>query len=238
MTAAAARRADVRSRIIDVAAQLLRDEGPTAVTTRGVAEQAGVQAPMIYRLFGDKDGLLEAVAEHVMAAYVAAKTEIAEAASAAGIDPLTDLRAAWQTQIDFGVGNPSLFQLLSDPDRVRQSPAARAGREVLQARIHRVAAGLAPGQRAARHQPPPGSRDRHHPDTAGDTARKSRFRPRREHVRRRSRADHHRPAGTRAPGRRHDRDGGHSPGHRTTTRRADPSRAADAGRVARPRDRP
>jgi AcrR family transcriptional regulator len=100
----------------------------------------GVQAPMIYRLFGDKDGLLEAVAEHVMAAYVTAKTEIAEAASAAGIDPLTDLRAAWQTQIAFGVGNPSLFRLLSDPDRVRSSPAARAGREVLQARIHRVAA--------------------------------------------------------------------------------------------------
>ena len=140
MTAAAARRADVRSRIIGVAAQLLRDEGPTAVTTRGVAEQAGVQAPMIYRLFGDKDGLLEAVAEHVMAAYVAAKTEIAEAAPAAGIDPLTDLRAAWQTQIDFGLGNPSLFRLLSDPERVRQSPAARAGREVLQTRIHRVAA--------------------------------------------------------------------------------------------------
>jgi AcrR family transcriptional regulator len=68
MTAAAARRADVRSRIIDVAARLLPDEGPTAVTTRGVAEQAGVQAPMIYRLFGDKDGLLEAVAEHMMAA--------------------------------------------------------------------------------------------------------------------------------------------------------------------------
>jgi len=140
MTAAAARRADVRSRIVDIAAQLLRDEGPAAVTTRGVAEQAGVQAPMIYRLFGDKEGLLEAVAEHVMAGYVAAKAEIAEAASAAGVDPLTDLRAAWQTQIDFGVGNPSLFRLLSDPDRVRHSPAARAGREVLQARIHRVAA--------------------------------------------------------------------------------------------------
>jgi hypothetical protein len=42
--------------------------------------------------------------------------------------------------IDFGVGNPSLFRLLSDPDRVRQSPAARTGREVLEARIHRVAA--------------------------------------------------------------------------------------------------
>lgn len=139
MTAAADRRAEVRSRIIDIAARLLRDDGPTAVTTRGVAEQAGVQAPMIYRLFGDKDGLLEAVAEHVMAAYVAAKTDSAEAVPA-GTDPLADLRAAWQTQIDFGVGNPSLFRLLSDPDRVRQSPAARAGREVLQTRIHRVAA--------------------------------------------------------------------------------------------------
>jgi AcrR family transcriptional regulator len=139
MTAAAARRADVRSRIVEVAARLLREEGPESVTTRGVAEQAGVQAPMIYRLFGDKDGLLEAVAEHVMAGYVAAKTQIAEAASTAGIDPLHDLRAAWQTQIDFGVGNPSLFRLLSDPDRVRHSPAAQASRQVLQARVHRVA---------------------------------------------------------------------------------------------------
>ena len=140
MSDATRTRSETRSRIVDVAAQLLRDHGPAAVTTRGVAEAAGVQAPTIYRLFGDKDGLLEAVAEHVMAAYVAAKTEIAEAAPAAGIDPLTDLRAAWQTQIDFGVANPSLFRLLSDPDRVRQSPAARAGREVLQTRIHRVAA--------------------------------------------------------------------------------------------------
>ncbi len=122
MTAAAARRADVRSRIVDVAAQLLRDEGPAAVTTRGVAEQAGVQAPMIYRLFGDKEGLLEAVAEHVMAGYVAVKAEIAEAASAAGVDPLTDLRAAWQTQIDFGVAWP---RACATPFSGRSSPARR-----------------------------------------------------------------------------------------------------------------
>jgi AcrR family transcriptional regulator len=48
MTAAAARRADVRSRIVEVAARLLREEGPESVTTRGVAEQAGVQAPMVF----------------------------------------------------------------------------------------------------------------------------------------------------------------------------------------------
>ncbi|MGI3786407.1 MAG: TetR/AcrR family transcriptional regulator, partial [Janthinobacterium lividum] len=69
-----------RARVVDVAAHLLQSEGPAAVTTRAVAEGAGVQAPTIYRLFGDKDGLLEAVAEHVMAAFVSAKT-VREAAA-------------------------------------------------------------------------------------------------------------------------------------------------------------
>ncbi len=47
-------RSDTRTKLVDVAARLLRDYGPAAVTTRGVAEAAGVQAPTIYRLFGDK----------------------------------------------------------------------------------------------------------------------------------------------------------------------------------------
>jgi AcrR family transcriptional regulator len=139
VTNATSSRADTRSRIVDVAARLLREEGPAAVTTRGVAEGAGVQAPVIYRLFGDKDGLLEAVAEHVMAAFVSAKAEDVEAASAANTDPLDDLRAGWETQIDFGVANPALFRLLSDPDRVLRSPAAQSGRRVLESRVHRVA---------------------------------------------------------------------------------------------------
>lgn len=132
-------RTDTRSKIIDVAARLLRESGPAAVTTRGVAEHAGVQAPTIYRLFGDKDGLLDTVAEHVLATYVSAKAATVEAASANDVDPLDDLRAGWAMQIDFGVANPALFRLLSDPDRVRSSPAAQSGRRILDARIHRVA---------------------------------------------------------------------------------------------------
>lgn len=64
---------------------------------------------------------------------------IVEAAAADDVDPLEDLRAGWETQIDFGVANPTLFRLLSDPDRVMHSPAARSGRHVLESRIHRVA---------------------------------------------------------------------------------------------------
>ncbi|RKR75365.1 TetR family transcriptional regulator [Frondihabitans australicus] len=130
---------DTRDRIVDAAATLLRDEGPAALTTRRVAHDAGVQAPAIYRLFGDKDGLLEAVAEHVMAGYVAAKAAVVEHATSEGVEPLDDLRAGWDAQIAFGLANPTLFRLLSDPDRVRTSAAARSGRAVLEERVRRVA---------------------------------------------------------------------------------------------------
>jgi AcrR family transcriptional regulator len=131
---------NTRARIVDAAARLLRETGPAAVTTRAVAEKAGVQAPAIYRLFGDKDGLLEAVAEHVMSGYVAAKAAAVRAAEEEDVDPLDDLRAGWDTQISFGLENPGVFRLLSDPERVRGSAAARAGRDVLGGRVRRVAA--------------------------------------------------------------------------------------------------
>lgn len=129
-----------RTRIVEVAARLLQQSGPAAVTTRAVAAAAGVQAPTIYRVFGDKDGLMEAVAEHVMEAHVSAKAAREAASTAAGSDPLEDLRTSWFAQIDFGLANPALFRLLSDPDRVAGSPSAQAGLRVLEARVHRVAA--------------------------------------------------------------------------------------------------
>jgi AcrR family transcriptional regulator len=140
VTETTTRRDDTRSRIVDVAARLLREDGPAAVTTRGVAEAAGVQAPAIYRLFGDKDGLLEAVAEHAMTGFVTAKAAVVAAAAADDVDPLEDLRTGWRTQIEFGLANPALFRLLSDPDRALRSPAVASGKRVLEARVHRLAA--------------------------------------------------------------------------------------------------
>ncbi|WP_353940214.1 TetR family transcriptional regulator [Streptomyces sp. HUAS MG91] len=133
-------RTDTRAAIVDAAASLLHEKGPGAVTTRGVAERAGVQAPTIYRLFGDKDGLLEAVAEHVMAAFVSDKAASVAAAAATDVDPLDDLRASWHKQIEFGLANPAIFRLLSDPERVRDSPAARRGKQILETRVRRLAA--------------------------------------------------------------------------------------------------
>lgn len=131
------RRSHARGAIVEVAARLLQEHGAPAVTTRGVAEAAGVQAPTIYRLFGDKDGLLDAVAEYVLATYVASKSVVAAAAAAESSDPLADLRAGWDTHVGFGLANPALFVLLNEPGR--RSPAAAAGNALLLARVHRVA---------------------------------------------------------------------------------------------------
>lgn len=132
-------RDETRSRIVDVAATLLREHGSAAVTTRGVAERAGVQAPTIYRLFGDKDGLLEAVAEHAMSAFAVAKADAVRAAHDRQTDPVDDLRTGWSMTIGFGLANPDLFVLLSDPERGRRSAAARAGTALLAERVRRVA---------------------------------------------------------------------------------------------------
>jgi flagellar basal-body rod protein FlgC len=117
-------RDDVRTAIVEAAARLLREQGARGMTTRGVAQAAGVQAPTIYRLFGDKDGLIEAVAVYVMATYVAAKSE--RAARELG-DPVEDLHDAWRTHVDFGLANPDLFVLLSTPGRLQRSPATADG---------------------------------------------------------------------------------------------------------------
>ncbi len=122
---------DPRSAIIDAAARLLQEQGAAALTTRGVAEAAGVQPPTLYRLFGDKDGLIDAVAERVMATYVAAKSEPIDP------DPVTDLRAAWRMHNDFGLANPELYALLNR--RGPNSPATVAGIEVLRTRVRRLA---------------------------------------------------------------------------------------------------
>ncbi len=69
--------ADTRERLLDAAASLLSHGGREAVSTRAVSA-AGVQAPTIYRLFGDMNGLLDAVATHGFRTYLADKHSLGE----------------------------------------------------------------------------------------------------------------------------------------------------------------
>ncbi len=134
---------DLRARVVAAAARLIAAGGPDAATTRAVAGAAGVQPPAIYRLFGDKRGLLDAVAEHGLAAWVAAK-----AGRAPHPDPVRDLRDGWDDYVAFGLSNPGLFAIMNDlgvdyESRGRRpgpaSPAVAAGLDVLRGRIRAVA---------------------------------------------------------------------------------------------------
>jgi AcrR family transcriptional regulator len=123
-----------RAHLVQVAADLLATAGPDAVTTRSVALAAGVQAPTIYRLFGDKSGLLDAVVEHGFASYLARKHLDPDS------DPVQGLRAGWELHVGFGLANPELFRLMHTALRTPEGRAAAAtGVGVLQARVHRVA---------------------------------------------------------------------------------------------------
>ena len=123
------------ARIVAAALQLIDEGGVSALTTRAVAQSAGVQAPAIYRVFGDKRRLLNAVAEQGMSRFVAEKKAVE-----AHPDPVQDLPDAWDHYIEFGLANPAVFAIMNEiGSPMAQSPASLAGMSVLERRVHRIA---------------------------------------------------------------------------------------------------
>jgi AcrR family transcriptional regulator len=131
-------RSDTRSAILRAASLLLAEGGVSAVTTRAVAEASAVQPPTLYRLFGDKDGLLDAMAEHVLEEHTAIKVA-RDSAVAEGVDPLDDLRESWLAHVAFGLAHPELYMLLLARGRSAPSRATLDGIEVFRAKVVRLA---------------------------------------------------------------------------------------------------
>ncbi|OKH67015.1 TetR family transcriptional regulator [Mycobacterium sp. SWH-M5] len=94
-------------RILAAAADLLRRGGIDAVSTRAVATEAGVQPPTIYRQFGDKDGLLDAVTRHVLQHYIDRKRLLTDPDE----DPAVVLRELWDLHVEFGLQQPHCYLL-------------------------------------------------------------------------------------------------------------------------------
>nr|BFD87927.1 hypothetical protein StreXyl84_73280 [Streptomyces sp. Xyl84] len=128
--------AAMRRRIVEAAAGLLVSEGLDATSTRAVAARASVAPPTIFRLFGDKDALLEAVSEYGFETYLRAKAGLPESD-----DPVDDLRAAWDLHVRFGLSRPAYYTLVYGQARAGRVP--RAGQKAvaeLQRMVTRVAA--------------------------------------------------------------------------------------------------
>lgn len=131
----AIKRASTRDRIVRAAAELLAGGGREAMSTRSVAAAAGVQAPTIYRQFGDMRGLLDAVASFGFSTYLRDKRSRERAE-----DPVEDLRSGWDLHVEFGLANPAFYALMyGDPRPGTEPTAALEAAEILRELVQWVA---------------------------------------------------------------------------------------------------
>ncbi|MEW2354238.1 TetR/AcrR family transcriptional regulator [Spirillospora sp. NPDC029432] len=125
----------LRVKLIEAAERQLATSSDHEIATRAVCEAAGVSQPVLYRLFGDKRGLLDAVAEHGYERYAELK-----AAQERTNDPVADLHVGWDGHMAFARDNPALYQLMFTPRPWSRSTARDRVMDLLVATLTRCAA--------------------------------------------------------------------------------------------------
>ncbi|MGV0852440.1 TetR/AcrR family transcriptional regulator [Mycolicibacterium phlei] len=85
------------AQLVAAALELIAEGGVDSLTLSQVAERAGVSRATAYREFGDKDGLLGAIAQQEIGAMIAATL----AAIDPGADPVTQMTSVVTTALRF-----------------------------------------------------------------------------------------------------------------------------------------
>jgi AcrR family transcriptional regulator len=120
--------------VLEAAAGLLGSGGVDAVSTRAVATAAGVQPPTIYRQFGDKQGLLDAVTGYVLQSYLHDKRR-----AVVTDDPVQDFRDSWDLHVNFGLEHPDCYVLAYVQPRPGRMPAlAVESMDILSKQVARI----------------------------------------------------------------------------------------------------
>jgi AcrR family transcriptional regulator len=125
----------VRAALVEAAQRQLASAPGGDIATRAVCEEVGVTQPVLYRLFGDKNGLLDAVADAAFDRYARRKQEL-EVTD----DPVADLYAGWNDHMAFAAENPALYQLMFRPRPNSAATAYRRILDLLEATLMRCAA--------------------------------------------------------------------------------------------------
>ncbi|BBX61776.1 TetR family transcriptional regulator [Mycobacterium saskatchewanense] len=125
---------DVRARMLEAAETQLAASPQNDISTREVCEAVGVGSPVLYRLFGDKNGLLTAVIDRAFSRYLSEKR-----AQPPSDDPVDDLYAAWDNHIAFALENPTVYRLVYAPQLAEVPGAAEETRQLLYDRLIRCA---------------------------------------------------------------------------------------------------
>lgn len=107
---------DLRRALVDAARRLLESEGPSALSLRAVAREAGVSPAAPYHHFKDKAELLDAVAHEGWEILGAQMTEAK--GTAEGMHQLTALGIAY---VCFARENPALYRVMYDAVRDKEA---------------------------------------------------------------------------------------------------------------------
>lgn len=97
---------DQRARILDAAARAFARHGFAGASLRQIAQEAGLSHAMIRHLFGGKDALWEAAAEHLFAALQAGMA--ATQAGGAASDPVGRMEAQVRASVRAAARTPAL----------------------------------------------------------------------------------------------------------------------------------
>jgi AcrR family transcriptional regulator len=121
--------------MLEAAEELLNASPDRDIATRAVCEAVGVGAPVLYRLFGDKNGLLSALVDYGFDRYLATKRGAAPSA-----DPVIDLRNGWDTHVEFAMAHPAVYRLMFSPSFATVPSAAQEAMRLLREVLDRCAA--------------------------------------------------------------------------------------------------
>jgi AcrR family transcriptional regulator len=99
---------DRRRALLDAADRVILSEGPE-VSMAAIAAEAGITKPILYRHFGDKSGLLQALADrHVRTVIAQLRPKLAEP----GTDLRSRARSAISAYLDLIAANLNLYRFL------------------------------------------------------------------------------------------------------------------------------
>lgn len=124
-----------RERLLDAATELLTASAGKPVSTREITTRAGVTAPTLYHHFGDKDGLMDAVAAHGFEEFVRRETVVERSSL-----PVADVQRLWDVHVQFGLSQPQLYSLMFGNTGPRKRPViVEQAERLLETELGRVA---------------------------------------------------------------------------------------------------
>jgi AcrR family transcriptional regulator len=137
----------LRSRLLEVASEVIAAQGEGAVTVRGVAAAAGTSASAVYALFGSREALVGAVSAEGFRRFGQRLAEVPRTA-----DPRADLLALGLAYRDSALAAPHFYRVMFEravPPAGQAEPATEhATFRVLRDAVARALGPQAPHDRA------------------------------------------------------------------------------------------